>query len=239
MAIARRPITRRSRGRPPHDDVLTPAEWRIAHAVKHGMTNRAIAERRGISIDAVKFHIANIVAKLGVNNRTELRQWFRAPKGSALSRRLLDMTQSSGSTLDGERRPEGRGTGAAPRSAAVSLGQIGQISRAVKDIAQAQQWYGKVLGLPHLYTFDRLAFFDCGGTRLMLTQNEEVSSGESVLYWRVENIVDAYDTLKARGVEFIGTPHMIHRHPDGTEEWMAFFKDAEGRALAIMSQVKP
>jgi predicted enzyme related to lactoylglutathione lyase len=64
-------------------------------------------------------------------------------------------------------------------------------------------------------------------------------SGESVLYWRVENIVNAYETLKARGAEFIGAPHMIHRHPDGTQEWMAFFKDPEGRTLAIMSQVKP
>jgi len=214
MAIAR-PVPRRGRGRPRHDDVLTPAEWRIAHAVKHGMTNRAIAERRGISVDAVKFHIANIVAKLGVSNRKELRQWFRAPKESALSRRPLDM------------------------NATVTLGQIGQISRTVKDIAQAQHWYGQVLGLPHLYTFDRLAFFDCAGTRLMLTQNEEVSSSESVLYWRVENIVDAYETLQARGAEFIAAPHMIHRHPDGTEEWMAFFKDPDGRPLALMSQVKP
>jgi hypothetical protein len=32
---------------------------------------------------------------------------------------------------------------------------------------------------------------------------------------------------------------MIHRHADGTEEWMAFFKDLEGRPLAIMSKVKP
>ncbi|HEY6927369.1 MAG TPA: LuxR C-terminal-related transcriptional regulator [Steroidobacteraceae bacterium] len=214
MAV-RRSTLRRSRGRPRHDDVLTPAEWRIAHAVKHGMTNRAIAERRGISIDAVKYHIANIVAKLGVNNRKELRQWFRAPKGSALSRRSLDM------------------------KAPVTLGQLGQISRTVKDIAQALEFYGKVLALPHLYTFDRLAFFDCGGTRLMLTQNEEVSSGESILYWRVENIVSAYETCKARGAEFISAPHMIHRHPDGTEEWMAFFKDPEGRTLAMMSQVKP
>ena len=93
--------------------------------------------------------------------------------------------------------------------APVTLGQVGQISRTVKDIVQAQQWYGKVLGLPHLYTFDRLAFFDCGGTRLMLTQNEEVSSGESVLYWRVENTVNAYEALKARGAEFISAPHMI------------------------------
>ena len=36
------------RGRPPHDDVLTPTEWRVVHAVQHGMSNREIAARRGI-----------------------------------------------------------------------------------------------------------------------------------------------------------------------------------------------
>jgi hypothetical protein len=36
----------------------------------------------------------------------------------------------------------------------------------------------------------------------------------------------------------IGEPHMIHRHADGTQEWMAFFKDPEGRLLALMSQVQ-
>jgi methylmalonyl-CoA/ethylmalonyl-CoA epimerase len=31
---------------------------------------------------------------------------------------------------------------------------------------------------------------------------------------------------------------MIHKHVDGTEEWMAFFNDPEGRPLAIMSQLR-
>src|SRR5579864_9292891 len=185
------------RGRPPHDDVLTPAEWRTVHAVKHGMTSREIAERRGISVDAVKFHVANAVAKLGIGNRKALRQWFRAPKGSALSRRE--------NTVD----------------APLILGRIGQISRTVKDIERAQEWYGKVLGLPHLYTFGQLAFFDCGGTRLLLKQQGEVSATESILYLLVEDIVKAHDDLRLRGVEFINAPHMIHKHADGTEEWMA------------------
>jgi len=38
---------------------------------------------------------------------------------------------------------------------------------------------------------------------------------------------------------FADVPHLIHRHADGTEEWMAHFHDPEGRPLAIMSQVKP
>jgi DNA-binding CsgD family transcriptional regulator/catechol 2,3-dioxygenase-like lactoylglutathione lyase family enzyme len=220
--IVKRPATRppkrplkRPRGRPRHDDVLTPAEWRTVNAVRHGLSNGQIAKRRGISLDAVKFHVANAVAKLGLRDRQDLRHWRGAPKDSALQRREGTMQ----STL--------------------KLGPIGQISRTVKDIAQAERWYGTVLGLSHLYTFGKLAFFDCAGTRLFLTEEGGEPSAESILYLRVDDIAAAHDELRARGVEFSTAPHMIHRHQDGTEEWMAFFKDPEGRPLAIMSQAKP
>jgi predicted enzyme related to lactoylglutathione lyase len=95
-----------------------------------------------------------------------------------------------------------------------------------------------VLGLPHLFTFGKLAFFDCGGTRLFLSAEGEQPTAESILYLRVADIAAAHAELRARGVDFTGAPHMIHRHADGTEEWMAFFKDPEGRPLALMSQVK-
>jgi predicted enzyme related to lactoylglutathione lyase len=118
------------------------------------------------------------------------------------------------------------------------LGPIGQIARTVEDIAESQTWYSQVLKLPHLYTFGKLAFFDCGGTRLMLTGETAFAPLESVLYLRVTDIGATHDELTSRGVEFINAPHLIHRHADGTEEWMAFFKDPEGRTLAIMSQVR-
>jgi DNA-binding CsgD family transcriptional regulator/catechol 2,3-dioxygenase-like lactoylglutathione lyase family enzyme len=205
--------SRSRRGRPPHDDVLTPAEWRTVHAVKHGMTSRQIAERRGISIDAVKYHVANALAKLGVANRRELRQWHVAPKNSALNEVSMD-TQ-------------------------LKLGPIAQIARSVRDIKQSQDWYSNALGLPHLYTFGNLAFFDCGGVRLMLSQEAQASSAESILYLRVADIGAVHESLKSRGVEFINAPHMIHRHADGTEEWLAMFKDPEDRPLGIMSQARP
>jgi DNA-binding CsgD family transcriptional regulator/catechol 2,3-dioxygenase-like lactoylglutathione lyase family enzyme len=192
--------------------VLTPAEWRTVHAVKHGMTSRQIAERRGISIDAVKYHIANALAKLGVANRKELRQWHRAPKDGALK----DNTMNS----------------------QLAMGPIAQIARSVQDIKQAEAWYKNILGLPHLYTFGNLAFFDCNGTRLMLSQESAVVP-ESILYMRVGNIGAAYELLKSRGVEFINAPHMVHRHADGTEEWLSMLKDPEGRPLGIMAQAKP
>jgi hypothetical protein len=54
----------------------------------------------------------------------------------------------------------------------------------------------------------------------------------------VADIQRAYADLTARGIAFTSAPHLIFRHADGTEEWMAFFDDNEGRPLAIMAQVK-
>jgi catechol 2,3-dioxygenase-like lactoylglutathione lyase family enzyme len=124
----------------------------------------------------------------------------------------------------------------------LKLGAIGQIARAVKDIQRAEAWYRDVLGLPHLFTAGKLAFFDCGGTRLMIEDqslvNEPALHNDSILYFRVSDILAAHETLRAKGVEFVGAPHMIHKHQDGTEEWMAFFKDSEGGLLALMASVK-
>ena len=209
------------RGRPPHDDVLTPAEWGVVHAVRHGMSNARIAARRGISRDAVKYHVRNAVAKLGLRGRAELQRWRGVPKGSAAHRDAVHKEIAMTTTQK------------------LQLGPIGQISRTVRDIDAACEWYGKVLGLKHLYTFGKLAFFDLGGTRLFLSAESGEPTAESTLYLRVEDIGAAYTELAARGVEFKGAPHLIHRHADGTEEWMAFFKDPEGRFLALMSQPRP
>lgn len=205
--------TRKPRGRPPHDDILTPAEWRVAESVRHGMTNGVIARRLGISADAVKFHVANMLQKLGFSSRAELRRWDGVRRDSALGTRRDGMTD-------------------------MTLGPIGQIARSVKDIGAACAFYGEILGLPHLYTYGTLAFFDCGGVRLFLSQGDG-GAAESILYFRVGDIHAVQSGLAEKGVTFTHAPHMIHRHDDGTEEWMAFFQDNEGRPLAIMSQVAP
>jgi DNA-binding CsgD family transcriptional regulator/catechol 2,3-dioxygenase-like lactoylglutathione lyase family enzyme len=211
-SIVKSKPAKRPRGRPPHADLLTPAEWRTVHAVQHGMTNAEIARRRGVSLDAVKFHLSNALAKLELHSRRELREWFRAPRDGALAAGRTDMV------------------------ADVKLGSIGQIARSVGDVQTSEKWYRDVLGLPHLYTFGPLAFFDCGGTRLMLSQ-EGGAAKESILYLRVADIVAAHRQLEARGVKFTHAPHMIHRHADGTEEWMAFFEDPDGRPLALIEAV--
>jgi DNA-binding CsgD family transcriptional regulator/catechol 2,3-dioxygenase-like lactoylglutathione lyase family enzyme len=205
---------KRDVGRPPHPDVLTPGEWRVVDAVRHGMSNAEIARRRGVSVDAVKFHLANAVGKLGVGGRRELRAWDGVRRDSHLFSRTQTMDQP------------------------LALGPIGQIARSVTNIAEAERWYRDVLGLPHLYTFGKLAFFDCGGVRLFLEEGPGAAQPQSVIYFQAPDIRTAYAQLLARGVAFDSPPHLIHRHADGTEEWMAFFKDNEGRLLAIMSQVR-
>ena len=204
----------RQRGRPPYDDVLTPAEWRVAEAVRHGLTNLAIARLQGVSADAVKYHVANALQKLGLSRRAELRQWTGIRRDSHLFKKELSMSDE------------------------LSIGAISQIARTVGDIEAARRWYGDVLGLKHLYSFGNLAFFDCAGLRLFLSEGDS-GQPESIVYFKVDDVRTAHAILSDRGVEFIDAPHMIHRHVDGTEEWMAAFKDNEGRPLAIMAQVRP
>ena len=204
----------RRRGRPPHDDVLTPAEWRVAEAVRHGLTNPEIARLQGVSADAVKYHVTNALHKLGLSRRAELRQWPGIRRDSNLFEKEPDMTET------------------------LELGAIAQIARTVRDIEGARAWYRDVLGLRHLYSFGNLAFFDCAGLRLFLSEGE-AGQQESIIYFKVDDIRTAHATLAARKIEFISAPHMIHRHGDGTEEWMAAFKDNDGRPLAILSQERP
>ena len=199
----------RLRGRPSDPDLLTPAEWRVVEAVRHGLTNPAIAEKLGVSVDAVKFHVGNALQKLGMRRRAQLRQWNGIRQRSELSK--MDLAQG-----------------------AIALDSIGQISRSVRDVQAAEAWYRDVLGLRHLYTFGTLAFFDCGGVRLLLSQDD--GPAPSLLYFRVADVRSGHAALQARGIEFIAAPHLIHRHADGVEEWMAFFKDNEGRPLALMAQ---
>jgi DNA-binding CsgD family transcriptional regulator len=60
--------------------VLTAAEWQVADAVRHGISYREIARRRGTSRDAVKFHVANAVMKPELAGRAGLQAWPGVPR---------------------------------------------------------------------------------------------------------------------------------------------------------------
>lgn len=124
-------------------------------------------------------------------------------------------------------------------SAAFGLSQIGQIAVNVHDTGRAVAFYRDQLGIKLLFTAGQLAFFDCGGIRLMLTLPEkpEFDHPSSILYFRVPDIQQAHATLSQRGVKFEDAPHLIARMPDH-ELWMTFFRDSENNLLGLMSEVR-
>jgi predicted enzyme related to lactoylglutathione lyase len=117
------------------------------------------------------------------------------------------------------------------------LSRIHQISMRVHDVDRAVDFYRDALGLTFLFAAPpRLAFFDCGGVRLMLSTPEpEFDHPGSVVYFGVDDIQQAHETLIARGVTFKTTPHKIATLAD-REVWLADFADTEGNTLALISE---
>lgn len=122
----------------------------------------------------------------------------------------------------------------------VEISRVGQIAIPVHDIERATAFYREQLGLPFLFTAGKLAFFDCGGVRLMLDVPEkpEFDHPSSILYFAVRDITAAYRRMQSGGVQFEDEPHVIARMA-GHDLWMTFFRDSENNLLALMSEVKP
>ena len=120
------------------------------------------------------------------------------------------------------------------------LNQIGQIAIVAHDIPRATAFYRDVLGLKLLFEVPPgMSFFDCGGVRLMLSlpEGEGHDHPGSILYYKVDDIRAACETLRERGAAFEGEPHLIAKMPDH-ELWMVFLEDSEGNTLALMSEVR-
>jgi len=119
---------------------------------------------------------------------------------------------------------------------ALAQARIGQIAVVCQDVARAKAFYKDTLGVRHLFDAGpTLAFFDCGGTRLMLSSAEGEARGTSVLYYFVSDIVAAKTELAGKGVTFVDEPHMIAKMPDH-ELWLAEFRDSEGNVMALMEE---
>jgi predicted enzyme related to lactoylglutathione lyase len=120
----------------------------------------------------------------------------------------------------------------------ILLDQIGQISVNAHDIVRAAAFYQDILGLKHLFTVPgRMAFFDCGGIRLMLALPErpDLDHPGSILYFKVADIDQTYESLMASGVRFETKPMLVA--PMATYDlWLAEFRDSENNVLALMSE---
>ena len=122
--------------------------------------------------------------------------------------------------------------------AALGILNIGQISINVQDLERATAFYRDVLGLPLLFTVPNLAFFDCGGVRLMLSRAEtpQFDHPSSILYFRVPDLNAAYQRLVELGAKIFAPPRLIAPMPTH-DLWMAAFYDSEGNIHQLMSEV--
>src|SRR5437867_1491688 len=118
------------------------------------------------------------------------------------------------------------------------LSRIGQIAVVVHDLARATAFYRDTLGMRFLFDAPpQMAFFDCGGIRVMLSLPEgaEFDHPGSIIYYTVDDIQAAAAVLESRGVAFDGPPHVVARLPHA-DLWMAFFRDPDRNVLAMMSE---
>jgi len=120
----------------------------------------------------------------------------------------------------------------------IGIARLGQIAINVHDINRAVAFYRDTLGLPLLFTAGKLAFFNCGGVRLMLDTpaKPEFDHPSSILYFAVPDIAAAHRQMLDAGVHFEDPPHLVAKMPDH-DLWMTFFRDSEQNFLALMSEV--
>ena len=120
----------------------------------------------------------------------------------------------------------------------LGLSAIGQIAITVHDVERAVAFYRDTLGIRFLFQAPNMAFFDCGGVRLMLDKPEkaEFDHPSSIIYFQVGDIQAAYRRIKDAGAKFEDEPHVIAPMPK-YDLWMTFFRDTEGNLLALMSEV--
>jgi methylmalonyl-CoA/ethylmalonyl-CoA epimerase len=121
----------------------------------------------------------------------------------------------------------------------IQISRLGQAQVRAHDVDRAASFYQDVLGLKLLFKAPPgLAFFDCGGVRLMIDRPEkpEFDHPSSILYFAVPDIQSAHAQLKQSGVRFEDEPHLIAKMPDH-DLWMTFFRDSEDNLMALMSEV--
>ncbi|MEW5995503.1 MAG: VOC family protein [Candidatus Zixiibacteriota bacterium] len=109
--------------------------------------------------------------------------------------------------------------------------RIWDITLTVKDLKRAVEFYERILGLQKKYEFKDYAGFDCGGVELGVKtwgELEPPRKGEPCIDFLVDNVDEAYRTLREKGVKFNQEPTEM---PWGCR--VASFVDPDGHVLDL------
>src|ERR1700722_989080 len=125
-------------------------------------------------------------------------------------------------------------------AAGIGISRLGQVAIVAQAVERGAGFYQDVLGLKLLFKAPPgLAFFDCGGVRLMLSRPEKPEHDHpgSILYFAVPDIQAAHRKMKANGTRLEDEPHLVAKMPDH-DLWMTSFRDSENNLMALMCEVR-
>lgn len=122
----------------------------------------------------------------------------------------------------------------------VGLGTISYIILYVKDTEQALKFYRDTLGIKVKMNEQGWVELDTGTTTLALHADEHAgktrTGSQPVVVFSVDDIFDAYETLKSKGVKFEKEPQTVCEAGDHIGK-SADFTDPEGNQLSIFGMV--
>lgn len=122
---------------------------------------------------------------------------------------------------------------------ATTPSRIAQIAINVKDLPRAIAFYRDKLGLRFLFEAPpNMAFFDCGGVRLMMgiPEKPEFDHPSSIIYYHVADITATTEKLRKHGVTIEGEPHLVAKM-EKFDLWLGFIRDSENNPVGLMSEV--
>lgn len=115
------------------------------------------------------------------------------------------------------------------------LEKIAQIALTTQNLAKAVAFYRDTLGLKLMFEVSGMAFFDIGGTRLMIGEAnlDGALQNNTYIYFDAGEWQQTEAALIERGLKFDRPAEVVQR-AEGKEHAIRFFKDPDGNALAIM-----
>jgi len=119
-----------------------------------------------------------------------------------------------------------------------TLSTIRQIAITVSDVDAALTFYRDVLGLTFLFSAGaNLAFLDAAGIRVMLStpQGSGAVGQNSILYFKVSDIVAVHAALVERGAKDERAPQLAAKMPDHAL-WTGFLRDPDGNLVGLMEE---
>jgi predicted enzyme related to lactoylglutathione lyase len=102
-----------------------------------------------------------------------------------------------------------------------------------KDLAQAKDFYSRILGLPVLLEEPHVIHFDGGSVRLAIHRypiEGAREAPEGFVVFAVDDLAKTYEDLRRKGAEFLGPPAS---RPYGR---VAYLHDPEGHEIGLLEE---